>query len=135
LRPAEAQLAHATPVFRYRFDWRSPAFGGRLGAAHALELPFVWDRLELPASRALVGDDLAALQPLATAIHRAWAQFVRTGDPNVAVDANAPGGAPAAALPPWPRYELPRRPTMLLELASRVADDPGGQTRELWSAM
>lgn len=126
LRLAEAQLAHATPVYVYRFDWRSPAFGGRLGAAHALELPFVWDRLALPASRALVGDAAAAIQPLATAMHSAWVQFIRTGDPN---------GAGPSGLPPWPRYDLARRPTMLLDLESRVEEDPGGVTRELWSAM
>lgn len=128
LRLAEAQLAHATPVYVYRFDWRSPAFGGRLGAAHALELPFVWNRLELPASRALVGDDAAALQPLAAAMHAAWVSFIRTGDPNGAASASA-------GLPAWPRYDLDRRPTMLLDLESRVVDDPGGVTRELWSAM
>ena len=30
----------AAPVFRYRFDWSSVAFGGALKACHALEIPF-----------------------------------------------------------------------------------------------
>ena len=29
----------------YEFAWRSPQFGGRLGACHALEIPFVFDTL------------------------------------------------------------------------------------------
>ena len=29
----------------YEFDWRSPMFDGELGAAHGMELPFVFDCL------------------------------------------------------------------------------------------
>ena len=36
--------AHPAPVYVYRFDVASLAFGGRLGAAHALELSLVWNR-------------------------------------------------------------------------------------------
>lgn len=123
IRLAEAQLGHGAPVFLYRFDWRSPAFGGRLGAAHALELPFVWNRLDLPVARSLLGEDLARSQPLATAMHTAWVQFIRGGDPN--------GGG---GLPAWPAYELDRRATMLLDRQCQVADDPAGAVRALWSA-
>jgi para-nitrobenzyl esterase len=35
----------------YRFDWESPAFGGALGAAHAMDIPFVWNTLDTPLSR------------------------------------------------------------------------------------
>ena len=35
--------AHTGSTWRYRFDWRSPGHDGRLGASHALELPFVFD--------------------------------------------------------------------------------------------
>ena len=120
IRLAEAQAAHATPVYMYRFDWQSPAFGGRLGAAHALEMPFVWNRLDLPMSPILLGPDVAALQPLATAMHTSWVHFLRTGDPN--------GGG----LPRWPRYEAVRRATMLIDRHSRVVNDPDGDARELW---
>jgi para-nitrobenzyl esterase len=120
IRLAEAQAAHGTPVYMYRFDWQSPAFGGRLGAAHALEMPFVWNRLDLPMSPVLLGPDVALLQPLATAMHTSWAHFLRTGDPN--------GGG----LPRWPRYDAQRRATMLIERHSHVVNDPDGAARELW---
>jgi para-nitrobenzyl esterase len=116
LRLADAQPA---PVYVYRFDWQGPAFEGRLGAAHALELPFVWNRLDTPLAHALLGDAEAA-QPLATAMHDTWAAFVKTGDPN--------GGG----LPRWPRYDSERRATMLLDRESRVVEDPGAHTRKLW---
>ena len=44
-------------------------------------------------------------------------------------------GTPAdAGLPAWPCYEPGRRATMLLDLESRVVDDPDGALRELWPA-
>jgi para-nitrobenzyl esterase len=123
IRLAEAQSALGAPVYMYRFDWKSPSFGGRLGAAHALELPFVWNRLDLPVSPILLGPDIASLQPLATAMHGTWAQFIRTGDPS--------GGG----LPSWPRYDAERRATLLIDRDSQVADDPGGAARAAWPAV
>jgi para-nitrobenzyl esterase len=122
IRLAEAQAAHDTPVYLYRFDWESSAFGGRLGAAHALELPFVWNRLDLPMSPILLGPEVATAQPLATAVHDSWVRFIQGGDPN--------GGA----LPAWPRYDAHRRATLLIDRACQVVDDPAGAARALWPA-
>jgi para-nitrobenzyl esterase len=77
--------AHVSATYRYEFAWRSPAFGGQLGSAHCMELPFVFDRTELPALRgpeALLG--LGAAEPsaaLAEWMHRAWVRFAASGDP------------------------------------------------------
>jgi para-nitrobenzyl esterase len=120
IRLAEAQVARGVPVYMYRFDVRSPAFGGRLGAAHALELPFVWNRFDHPMAQILLGDGLLAAQALATAMHMTWVQFIKTGSPD--------GGG----LPAWPRYDVERRPTMLLDREPQVADDPGGTARAAW---
>jgi para-nitrobenzyl esterase len=68
---------------RYEFSWRSPALDGQLGAAHAVELPFVFDRLDLPRLRGPRGL-LGAGEPpqsLATEMHGAWVSFAHTGDP------------------------------------------------------
>src|SRR4051794_16646739 len=75
--------AHPGPTWRYRFAWRSGALGGRLGAAHAVDLPFVFDTLQADGLR---GDD-GLLGPeggppeLAARIHSAWIRFAREGDP------------------------------------------------------
>jgi para-nitrobenzyl esterase len=121
LRLADAHTRHA-PAWMYRFDWESPAFGGRLGAAHALELPFTWNHLDLPISQLLVGDAPGARE-LGAQIHDAWAAFIRDGAPA------------ASGLPAWPRYDEPRRATMVLDRAPHVADDPDGALPARWSAL
>jgi len=119
IRLAEAQSRFA-PVFMYRFDWATPAFDGRLGAAHALELPFVWNTVESPLGQLLLGGDLVSARVLAASMHAAWASFIRTATPV------------AEGLPGWPAYDATRRATMLLDRESRVVDDPAGSLRALW---
>ncbi|MBX3161133.1 MAG: carboxylesterase/lipase family protein [Deltaproteobacteria bacterium] len=115
IRLAEEQSRHA-PVYMYRFDLASKAFDGKLGAAHALELPFVWNRLDNPLSQLLLGGADPSAQSLALEMHDAWASFVRTGDP---------GGG-------WPRYDDVRRATRIFDRTSSIADDPDGLTRVIW---
>ena len=62
----------------YEFDWRSPRFDGELGAAHGMELGFVFKTLDvLKGSGGLVGENPPAA--LAESIHRIWVDFARDG--------------------------------------------------------
>jgi para-nitrobenzyl esterase len=63
----------------YRFSWESPAYDGRLGASHAMELPYVFDNLADPNWRGLLGGP--GSQPVATRMHTAWVDFAKTGTP------------------------------------------------------
>ena len=47
-----------------------------------MDVPLVFDRLDTPLARALVGGTSAAR--LAGLVHRAWVSFARTGDPDSA---------------------------------------------------
>lgn len=40
IRLAEAQVKNNSTAYMYQFGWRSPQFGGTLGACHALEIAF-----------------------------------------------------------------------------------------------
>jgi para-nitrobenzyl esterase len=114
---AERKAARGrTPVWMYRFDWETPAFGGRLKASHSVEVPFVFDTL------GVIGDThhKPDAQALADRVSKAWATFARTGDPN------------NAALPAWPAYSAAQRATMILDDTCRVANDPDGEVRPLW---
>jgi para-nitrobenzyl esterase len=68
----------------YRFAWRSGALGGRLGAAHAVDLPFVFDALATPgvsgSDDALLGLD-GGPQELASRMHAACVHYVTDGEP------------------------------------------------------
>ena len=73
----------------------STAYGGRLGACHGLELPFVFDSLHDPGARAFVGTDPPA--ELAAAMRRAWTAFATTvipvGRPTRPTGGPSPGSA------------------------------------------
>ncbi|MBJ6120859.1 carboxylesterase/lipase family protein [Sphingomonas mollis] len=62
----------------YELEWRSPAFGGELGAAHAIDVPFVFDTLTCATGlEGLLGP--APPQDIATHMHRLWVDFARDG--------------------------------------------------------
>jgi para-nitrobenzyl esterase len=81
---AQALREAGCDTLQYRFDWRSPLHGGRMGAAHAMEIPFVLGNTASTRAREFIGTD--APPALAYAMHDAWARFVR-----------------GEALPDWPR--------------------------------
>ncbi len=120
IRQAEAQARRGALVWMYRFDWVSPAWGEQLGACHGLEMPFVWNNLHNPFAHFLLGHAVAAVQPLSSRIHAAWATFIRTGTPT------------PAAFADWPPYDLTHRTTMLLNDVSRPVDDPQAEILPLW---
>jgi len=117
-RLLEARHGSAGNNFSYLFTWRSPAMGGKLGACHALEIPFVFRQLASPEAEFLTRG--TAPQNLSDMMSAAWTGFARTGQPA------APG------LPVWPDY-WPARGTMVLDEQPRVENDPRGELREFWA--
>jgi carboxylesterase type B len=115
LSEAHAQSgSRAGATYMYEFAWDSPQFAGRLGASHALEIPFVFDALG-HETQELWGP--APPQVLADAMHAAWVAFATTGE----VD--------------WPAYDLSRRATMRFDTQSEVVDDPRPAVRRLWEGV
>lgn len=106
--------------YAYLFTWPSPLMGGRLGACHALDVPFVFRQLDGEEAGPLVGDNPP--RQLSDSMSEAWTGFARTGTPQ------APG------LPNWPVYSATRRDTMILDVTPRVQSDPRPMLREFWSA-
>jgi para-nitrobenzyl esterase len=116
---ADARLGTRTDVWTARFSWPSPALDGRLGACHAIEIPFLF-----PGGGNLGGmtDDDGPPRALAHAIQDAWTAFAHDGDPA------------CASLPPWPRYDREHRFTMEFADECTVISDPDGAIRRLWPA-
>ena len=59
VRLADAHASNArAATYMYEFAWRSPQMGGRLGAAHSVEIAFVFDTLGLGTEPMLGRDHL-----------------------------------------------------------------------------
>ncbi|MFI8500902.1 carboxylesterase/lipase family protein [Streptomyces sp. NPDC085524] len=121
VRLAEAMAEAGRPVRAYQFDLPTPAYEGRLGAAHCLELPFVFDNFDQWRHAPF----LAGLAPvvrdgLAWTMHRAWIAFVRTGDPN------------HPDMPAWDPYDTGTRTTMRFDSVVTALGDLAGASRLLF---
>lgn len=114
VRVAEARLTYGSDTYVYEFGWRSPQFGGRLGACHGLEIPFVFDNLDDPSGRPLVG--VAPPQALADEMHGAWVSFVKTGRPG------------------WLAYGNNRK-VRSFGTTSTTVTDPGAPQRKAWDGI
>lgn len=101
LRAPLTRIAARRPsaTFVYEFAWPSPVRD--LRAAHALELGFVFDRLDDAEAERMAGTD--APRSLATEMSTAWIAFVRTGDPG------------------WPVYGAARQTRLFDTTCSTVA--------------
>jgi para-nitrobenzyl esterase len=115
-RAAQPRAAEHTWV--YQFDWRSPADGGRWGAHHGIDVPFIFDNVSAVPQR--TGTSAEARQ-LAASMSEMCLAFARTGRPDT------------TAVPGWPVYDLSRRATMVFDAKTRVVDDPRGNERRLFA--
>ncbi|HXN02013.1 MAG TPA: carboxylesterase family protein [Candidatus Dormibacteraeota bacterium] len=116
IRLAEARAKNGGSSHMYEFAWRSPLFDGRFGAAHALEIGFVFDNLGLPGAMTLAGSEPP--QTLADVMHRAWVEFATSG---------APG---------WSPYDVDERTVMRFDGAGGTAVvDPAADVRPLWDGI
>ena len=115
LRLADAHATVTSGTYMYEFAWPSPAANGMFGACHALEIPFVFDTLDLGPGQ-MIGELLGDAPPqhLADTMHSAWVSFMTRGEPG------------------WPRYDIKRRATMRFDSESTVVDDPRAAERALW---
>jgi len=105
---AQARAAGPAPTYFYEFAWPSPG----LGAAHAVEIPFVFDNLSAGGVELISGP--AAPQALADEMHAAWIRFASTGDPG------------------WPAFDQ-RHPVRVFDAGGgSVQLDPRRDERVIW---
>lgn len=117
---ADAHCRVEPDTWMYQVRWR--AGDPRLGACHSVDLGLVFDGLDLPGMEVLTGTSAAARE-LSHRMMDSWSSFARTGDPN------------HQGMPDWPRYELPRRATMVLDDPCYVVDAPLAEERKAWEGV
>lgn len=121
IRLAERKHAQdGANVYMYRFDWEAPAWEGRFRAAHAFEIPFVFDNAQLNSD--ITGGTPEAVA-LASKMSAAWIAFARSGNPN------------HRELPNWPSYTPTTRATMIFNDECEIAYDPGKEARLFWERL
>jgi para-nitrobenzyl esterase len=115
IRVAEARES-AGRTWMYRCDYRSTAGEGLMGAAHATEIPFVFDTLDTPDATAILGPD--APQEVADAMHAAWVRFITDGDPG------------------WAPYDVSTRTTQVFRADGAATEDhPHAERLALWDGI
>ncbi len=116
IRLAEAHVKNGGSTHMYEFAWRSPMFDGRFGAAHAVEIGFVFGNLGRKGAMTLAGAEPPGL--LSDVMHKAWVAFANRG---------APG---------WTPYDVNERRVMRFDAAGgRVVMDPAAKERQLWDGI
>ena len=116
-RVVDAHVKGGGTAWMYRLDFEESS--GRLQgyAYHSLDIGLVWDH---PHAQV---DNAAAEAVLAKQMHLAWVTFIR-------------GEAPAApGWPAWPQYSRETRPTMILDVQSRVEERPQEAELRLWDGV
>ncbi|MGJ8735842.1 carboxylesterase/lipase family protein [Zobellia laminariae] len=101
----KSSLKDGAPVFMYLFTWQSPVFDGKYKALHCMELPFVFDNINL-ANQMTGGGQEAHV--LADKMSQAWINFAKNGNPN------------HSGLPDWPAYNSTNTATMHFNTTSVV---------------
>lgn len=115
-RKAAQSAAGGAPVWAYLWTAPSPAYGGRYGAAHAVDVAPSMHDIRFPLS----GPDADNLR-LADQLAGAWVSLAATGAPN------------NPRTPSWPAYDAKTRTTMVFGSPSNAVSDPRKAFRELWA--
>jgi para-nitrobenzyl esterase len=114
IKQAELKAAQGKgAIYMYQWEWPTPAFGGRYGAVHGLDVSGSFREAREGNDAARVADQLSS----------SWVAFARTGDPN------------NARIPPWPAFDAKTRATMIFGMPTQLENDPRSEIRSFWEHM
>ena len=118
---AEHKAAQAkAPVYLYQFQWFSPVRQGRVRCMHGVELPFVFDHVDLAQWMIGTGPER---QGIADQVSGAWAAFAHSGNPN------------HRGLPEWRPFSASTRSTLVFDRESACLNDPHREERLALAAL
>jgi para-nitrobenzyl esterase len=115
---AEAKAARQA-VYTYLWEWTCPAFEGKFGAAHAMDVAASMQN----ERDALLGSGSTDARRMCDESASALLAFAKRGDPN------------NSQLPHWPRFDASQRSTLVFDRNTRMERDPHGALRKLWLDM
>lgn len=115
-RLADRRAEAGAPTWRWWFTWATPAFHGRLGACHGLDIPFAFANLDRRGVEMFTGsgpERVALVEEFACSLIR----FAHDAEPG------------------WSPYDTDRRPTRIVDVDARTADDPEAELRLIWDGV
>jgi para-nitrobenzyl esterase len=114
IRQAELKAAQGKgAVYMYQWEWPTPAFGGRYGAVHGLDVSGSFREAREGNDAARVADQLSS----------SWVAFAKSGDPN------------NGRIPPWAAFDAKTRATMIFGTPTQLENDPRSEIRAFWEHM
>jgi para-nitrobenzyl esterase len=117
---AEAKAARKrAAVYTYLWEWTCPAFDGKFGAAHAMDVAASMHN----ERDAILGSGSTDARSMCDTLASAFLAFAKSGDPN------------DARIPNWPAFDAAQRSTLIFDRNTRVERDPHGALRKLWLGM
>jgi len=105
-------------AYLYLMEWASPAYEGRFGAVHGVDLGLI-----LGNARNFIAGNTLEARKMADIVGSAVVAFGKTGNPN------------CDKIPNWPAYDTDSRATMIFNTECRVESDPTKELRLLWEKM
>jgi para-nitrobenzyl esterase len=102
-------------AYLYLMEWPSPAFEGRFGAVHGVDLGLI-----LGNPRNFIAGNTLEARKMADIVGSAIVAFGNTGNPN------------CSKIPDWPAYDIDSRATMIFNTECRVENDPTKELRLMW---
>ena len=103
------------PAYLYIWNWPSPAFGGKFGAVHGMDVGLSFNN-----ARGMLTGQGPEARKMADILSSVWIAFAKSGDPN------------CSKVPNWPAFNPETRPTMNFDLECRLENDPLKELRLMW---
>ena len=104
-------------TYMYEFAWPSSVAGGKYGSYHGLELPFVFNNLDIvTGERGMLGP-MGGPTELGDKMQDAWVQFAKTGSPG------------------WDAYNTTDRKTMLINKTWLLQSNPHAKVLAAWDGV
>ena len=122
VRHVEEQSTFQSKVYSYLFSWKTPEYGGKLGAPHSLEIPFVFGTLGNKSVDIFPARN-AETDKLSLSMMDAWIDFARHGDPN------------HSGIPHWPAFNTKTRATMVFDKETRVENNLFAERNKAWEGI
>ncbi len=108
-------------TYYYRFEYDDYKLGKYMGAAHAMEIPFIFDSFDrLPMSLFYDQKNVGPARALGRIIQGYWLNFAKTGDPN------------GQGLPEWTAFNPDTQMVQVLDTAVRSEHAPNIARCAFW---